>query len=161
MPRSNVKYELTRHEEDTNDYFLQNVQEYQTILKKNVFWHKLLQTGGLICLYFVLSIGLTFYQKWLYGTYKLNYPLLVVCSHLVLKYFLSSFIRYIRKCYKTQQICQLNWQSMVWILGPPGIASGLDIGLSNWAMSLITMSLLTSLFNYLNSKNILQVAKLA
>ncbi|XP_011495726.1 PREDICTED: solute carrier family 35 member C2 [Ceratosolen solmsi marchali] len=144
MPRSNIKYELTGDDEDTNNYFAQHAQEYQTLSKKAIFWRKMMQTIILISVYFVLSIGLTFYQKWLYGTYKLNYPLFVVSCHLVLKYLLSSFIRYVRKCCKTQQqICRLSWQNIVWTLSLPGIASGLDIGFSNWAMSLITMSLYT------------------
>ncbi|OXU27569.1 hypothetical protein TSAR_011524 [Trichomalopsis sarcophagae] len=144
MPRSNVKYELTRDDEDTNDYYLQHGQEYQTVSKKAIFWRKMMQSIILISIYFVLSIGLTFYQKWLYGDYKFNFPLFVVCCHLVMKFFLASLIRHIRKCCKTQQqICRLSWQTAIWTIGPPGIASGLDIGFSNWAMSLITMSLYT------------------
>jgi hypothetical protein len=69
MPRSNIKYELTGDDEDTNNYFVQHVQEYQNVSKKTIFWRKMMQTIILISVYFVLSIGLTFYQKWLYGTY--------------------------------------------------------------------------------------------
>ena len=69
MSRSNVKYELTGDDDDTNDYFLQHVQEYQNVSKKAIFWRKMMQIATLVSLYFVFSIGLTFYQKWLYGTY--------------------------------------------------------------------------------------------
>lgn len=72
MPRSNVKYELTRDDEETNDYYLQHGQEYQTVSKKAIFWRKMMQSIILISIYFVLSIGLTFYQKWLYGDYVSN-----------------------------------------------------------------------------------------
>ncbi|CAB0035354.1 unnamed protein product [Trichogramma brassicae] len=70
MPRSNVKYELTRDDDDANDYFLQHVQEYEGMSKKALFWRGIMQAVLLISIYFVLSIGLTFYQKWLYNTYS-------------------------------------------------------------------------------------------
>lgn len=69
MPRSNIKYELAGDDEDTNDYFLQHVQEYQNVSEKTVFWRKMMRTITIIAIYFVLSIGLTFYQKWLYDIY--------------------------------------------------------------------------------------------
>ncbi|KAL7293386.1 hypothetical protein TKK_0013152 [Trichogramma kaykai] len=144
MPRSNVKYELTRDDDDANDYFLQHVQEYEGMSKKALFWRGIMQAVLLISIYFVLSIGLTFYQKWLYNTYGFDFPLTVVSCHLVFKFFMTSIIRHMRKCCKSQQpVCHLSWQNIIWTLGPPGIASGLDIGFSNWAMSLITMSLYT------------------
>ena len=70
MPRSNVKYEIAREDPDSADYFLQHVQDYQTTSKwEKSFWHRILQSIFLIAIYFVLSVGLTFYQQWLYATY--------------------------------------------------------------------------------------------
>lgn len=69
MPRSNVKYQLAGDDEETNDYFLQHVPDHQAAVRKAIFWNKMMQSFLLIAVYFVLSIGLTFYQKWLYGTY--------------------------------------------------------------------------------------------
>ncbi|XP_058798469.1 solute carrier family 35 member C2 [Phymastichus coffea] len=143
MPRSNIKYELAEDDEETYDYFIQHAPEHQPATRKTLFWNKLMQTITLIAVYFVLSIGLTFYQKWLYGTYKFNYPLSVICVHLVLKFILAGLIRSLRKCSKHQQVCRLSCQTIVWTLSLPGIASGLDIGFSNWGMSLVTMSLYT------------------
>lgn len=73
MPRSNVKYELTKHDEETNDYFLHHVQDYQMASKKAFFWHKMIQSIILISFYFLFSIGLTFYQKWIYENYVSSY----------------------------------------------------------------------------------------
>ncbi|EFN88947.1 Solute carrier family 35 member C2 [Harpegnathos saltator] len=71
-----------------------------------------------------------------------NFPLGVVVCHLVIKFILAALIRCIRKCCNNKQI-NLPWQSIVWSLMAPGIASGVDVGLSNWALSLIHMSLYT------------------
>ena len=67
MPRSNIKYQLTGDDDDSNDYFLQHVQDYQSNSKTANFWRKMIQTLLLISVYFVLSISLTFYQQWLYS----------------------------------------------------------------------------------------------
>ncbi|XP_076385874.1 solute carrier family 35 member C2 isoform X2 [Megachile rotundata] len=49
----------------------------------------------------------------------------------------------IKTCWKRQQQLKLSLQSILWMVMPVGVASGLDVGLSNWAISLITMSLYT------------------
>lgn len=70
MPRSNVKYEIAREDPDSADYFLQHVPEFPTASKwEKSFWHKILQSVFFISVYFVLSVGLTFYQQWLYKAY--------------------------------------------------------------------------------------------
>lgn len=65
---------------------------------------------------------------------------MVIC-HLLLKFLLSALIRCIKACWKKQQQLKLPLQSIIGMVMPVGIASGLDVGLSNWAISLITMSL--------------------
>ena len=46
-----------------------------------------------------------------------------------------------RRCSRGRQQLRLPWQAIISSLAAPGIASGLDVGLSNWAVSLITISL--------------------
>lgn len=65
---------------------------------------------------------------------------MVIC-HLLIKFLFSASIRCIKTCWKKQQQLKLPLQSIIGMVMPIGIASGLDIGLSNWAISLITMSL--------------------
>ncbi|KAJ1367986.1 hypothetical protein KIN20_029498 [Parelaphostrongylus tenuis] len=91
-------------------------------------------------LYYPLSIGLTFYQKWLLKSYKL--PLFVVCCHYIVKWFAAISIRFFyeivrRKRIRLQMKEQLRW------LAPIGICASLDIGLSNWALEYVTVSLYT------------------
>lgn len=69
-----------------------------------------------------------------------DFPLGVVVCHLVIKFILSALIRCIRRCCNVKRV-NLPWQSIIYSLMVPGIASGVDIGLSNWALSLISISL--------------------
>lgn len=70
MTRSHIKYQIAKDVDDTSDYFLQSVQEFSSMSKKEISpWRKTLQTITLILIYFVLSVGLTFYVQWLYSTY--------------------------------------------------------------------------------------------
>ncbi|XP_012286689.1 solute carrier family 35 member C2 isoform X2 [Orussus abietinus] len=144
MPRSNVKYEVASQDADSPDYFLQQVHDFQSTAKTQTsFWRKIGLTTLLIALYFALSVGLTFYQQWLYSTRGIPFPLSVVACHLIVKFFLATLVRCVRRCYKGHSQVGLPWQNVVCSLAPPGIASGFDVGFSNWAISLITMSLYT------------------
>lgn len=71
MSRSSIKYQIVK--KDDTLYYLssQNTQDYQNIPKKEPCIGAL-QTILIISIYFVLSIGLTFYQKWLFKTYVSN-----------------------------------------------------------------------------------------
>ncbi|EZA57504.1 hypothetical protein DMN91_009880 [Ooceraea biroi] len=143
MTRSHVKYQIARDDVDTSDYLPQNVPDYQNVTKPEAtFWRKAFQAFLLISAYFVLSISLTFYNPWLYKTYGFDFPLGVVVCHLVIKFILAALIRSIRRCCNGKRV-NLPWQSIVFSIMAPGIASGVDIGLSNWALSLVSISLVT------------------
>ncbi|XP_043248362.1 solute carrier family 35 member C2 [Colletes gigas] len=144
MTKLHIKYEIAKDADDTSDYFLWPVQESSGAVKKETSgWKKTVQTLVLILIYFILSVGLTFYLQWLYDTYGFKFPLTAVICHLVIKFLLSATIRCVRTCYMRQQQLKLPWQSIILMVMPVGIVSGLDVGLSNWALSLITMSLYT------------------
>lgn len=67
MPRANIKYELARDDPDTMDYYLQHAEDYQTTSKiQKSFFNIYGKSLILISIYFVLSVGLTFYQKRLF-----------------------------------------------------------------------------------------------
>ncbi|XP_020293964.1 solute carrier family 35 member C2-like isoform X1 [Pseudomyrmex gracilis] len=143
MTRSHIKYQIARDDVDTTEYLPQSVTDFQNATKPEpTFWRKAFQAFVLISIYFILSIGLTFYNPWLYNTYGFDFPLGVVVCHLVIKFILSALIRCIRRCCNVKRI-NLPWQSIIYSLMVPGIASGVDIGLSNWALSLISISLVT------------------
>lgn len=91
-------------------------------------------------LYYTLSIGLTFYQKWFIKNYKL--PLLVVCGHYVIKWLAAVTIRWLYECCATKRIRLPLRDQLRWLM-PIGICASLDIGLSNWALEYVTVSLYT------------------
>lgn len=94
----------------------------------------------MISLYYPLSIGLTFYQKWFIKTYKL--PLFVVSWHYVFKYFLSILVRWLLECFSGKRV-RVSFKEQLHWLAPIGICASFDIGLSNWALEYVTVSLYT------------------
>lgn len=73
MTRSHIKYQIAKEDVDSSDYLPQNVSEFQNVsIPESSFWRKAFQALLLISAYFVLSVGLTFYQPWLYNTYVSN-----------------------------------------------------------------------------------------
>ncbi|XP_037037482.1 solute carrier family 35 member C2 [Bradysia coprophila] len=100
-----------------------------------------ISTLGLILIYFTLSIGLTFYQRNFLKQF--HYPLLVVCCHLVFKLFLSFVIRIIYRLVTGITRIQIDWRTSMKAMSPSGLASGIDIGFSNWGLELVTVSLYT------------------
>ncbi|KAI6178154.1 TPT domain-containing protein [Aphelenchoides besseyi] len=95
----------------------------------------------MIAIYYPLSVGLTFYQKWFIKNYPL--PLLVVSGHYVTKFGLAILIRAIVElATRTRRVRVPVRDQLRWLL-PVGACASLDIGLSNWALEYVTVSLYT------------------
>ncbi|XP_075159735.1 solute carrier family 35 member C2 isoform X2 [Haematobia irritans] len=94
-----------------------------------------------ILLYLFLSICLTFYQKALIK--ELKFPLSIVLYHLVIKLAMASCVRAIYKCIVGKSRIQLDWRVSIRKMAPTGVASGIDIGFSNWGLELVPISLYT------------------
>ncbi|RNA07899.1 solute carrier family 35 member C2 [Brachionus plicatilis] len=104
-----------------------------------------------ILIYYCFSISLTFYNRYLFVTYQ--YPLSITIIHLIVKYVLSSLIRSTLNFYhfikkrpaksEYQQRITLNWFLYTTRIIPTAIASAADIGLSNWSLQFITITLYT------------------
>ncbi|XP_026735956.1 solute carrier family 35 member C2-like isoform X2 [Trichoplusia ni] len=102
---------------------------------------KSLLSLGLILLYFSLSIGLTFYQRWLLTDFK--FPLTVVMYHLIVKWMLSVVVRLVLQVVTGSAPLLLPCMTCLRSVGPTGLASGIDVGFSNWGLELVTISLYT------------------
>ncbi|RVE43953.1 hypothetical protein evm_011385 [Chilo suppressalis] len=102
---------------------------------------KSLLSLGLILIYFSLSIGLTFYQRWLLKGF--NFPLTVVMYHLIIKWILSVLVRTILYLITGTPQLVLPFMTCLRSVGPTGLASGIDVGFSNWGLELVTISLYT------------------
>lgn len=96
-------------------------------------------TSALIFVYFLLSIGLTFYQRWLLQ--RLRFPLFVTSGHLVFKFFCASTLRSIYHCHYRRRRVTLLWSDYLKKVGPVGLTGGFDVAFSNWGLELITVSL--------------------
>lgn len=101
----------------------------------------ILRTLGLILLYYSFSIGITFYQKWLINGF--HFPLFVVLCHLIIKYLLAALVRFWCRILCGVIRITIPWSVSWKKLAITGIASSLDIGLSNWSFEFITISLYT------------------
>lgn len=95
----------------------------------------------MVALYYPLSVGLTFYQKWFIKSYRL--PLLIVAGHYATKYLLAIGIRSIVEWVQKNRRLRVPLQEQLrWIM-PIGFCASLDIGLSNWSLEYVTVSLYT------------------
>nr|XP_015824243.2 solute carrier family 35 member C2 [Nothobranchius furzeri] len=98
-------------------------------------------TIGLVLLYYVFSIGITFYNKWLMKGF--HYPLFMTLVHLVIIFCLSSVTRWAVQCWTGKPRVILSWRDYIFKVAPTALATALDIGLSNWSFLFITISLYT------------------
>lgn len=107
--------------------------------KRKTFTQTIIVTLLLILCYFTLSIGLTFYQRRLLQ--ELKFPLSVVLYHLCIKLVMSAVVRAILRCATKKKRILLDWRTSVRKILPTGLASGIDIGFSNWGLELVQISL--------------------
>uniref|UniRef100_A0AC34RN80 Triose phosphate transporter n=2 Tax=Panagrolaimus sp. JU765 TaxID=591449 RepID=A0AC34RN80_9BILA len=101
----------------------------------------MLKVFFMVLLYYPLSIGLTFYQKWFIRNYR--YPLFIVAGHYITKFFLATGTRILVEFYTGTRRVRVPFREQLHWLMPIGICASLDIGLSNWALEYVTVSLYT------------------
>ena len=126
----------------------EKVQEIKAAKKKlssNVssssWWSNVLKLMLIIVFYFISSIALTFYQKDLIQ--KLPFPLSIVILHLALKFCLAGLGRYLWSKWTNKSRITLSWNQYMSRVALVALVSGLDIGLSQWSLEYITLSLYT------------------
>eukprot|EP00123_Amoebidium_parasiticum_P016755 comp23570_c3_seq1/m.39910 comp23570_c3_seq1/g.39910 ORF comp23570_c3_seq1/g.39910 comp23570_c3_seq1/m.39910 type:complete len:424 (-) comp23570_c3_seq1:47-1318(-) len=98
---------------------------------------------GCVLLWYTFSIGLTFYNKWLFRSYGLNFPLIITSFHMLFNFFVSWMIRVVLlRCLGTRRPV-LTPEHYFKMALPTGAASALDVGLGNASLLYITISLYT------------------
>ncbi|CAG0890941.1 unnamed protein product [Cyprideis torosa] len=100
-----------------------------------------IRTVSLVLIYYCFSIGLTFFQKSLVQDF--HFPLTIVLVHLIVKFLLASLARFILEWKSGESSVILPWSSYSKKVAIVGIASALDISLSNWSFEFISISLYT------------------
>ena len=113
----------------------------------NIELRSILISLSTILIYYFFSISLTFYNRYLFVNYK--YPLSITVIHLVVKYLIAALIISIwnivaaKKQENYKKRITLEWSTYLRKIIPMAIASALDIGLSNWSLQYITVTLYT------------------
>ncbi|KAK3741164.1 hypothetical protein QZH41_011837, partial [Actinostola sp. cb2023] len=99
------------------------------------------KTLGLVLFFYTFSISLTFYNKWMMK--RFHFPLSVSVTHYTLVFLLASLTRYYWEFRSGKKRIILTWSDYLKRVLPTAVASALDIGLSNWSLMFITISLYT------------------
>ncbi|XP_038068172.1 solute carrier family 35 member C2-like isoform X2 [Patiria miniata] len=99
------------------------------------------KTVALVLFFYSCSISLTFYNKWLFQNFK--FPLFVTIIHLAIKFVIAAVVRTCLGCVAKRNNIILPWSVYMKRVAPTGFSSVLDIGLSNWSLLYITVSLYT------------------
>nr|VZI35132.1 unnamed protein product [Spirometra erinaceieuropaei] len=104
-----------------------------------------------IALFYAFSMTLTFFNNNIIKAYP--FPLSITFFHLLMKFTFACIARSVISLYRGEQRVEIPWCSYVREVSPTGfwpfvtiflgIASALDIGLSNWSFEFITVSLYT------------------
>ncbi|KAH9438424.1 hypothetical protein MCOR02_002051 [Pyricularia oryzae] len=127
---------------------------------KNVM-RNLVINGVLIGLWYLFSLGISIYNKWMFDSKELDFrfPMFTTSIHMVIQFALSSLVLYFfpslrpRNGYKSdmgqsrhesepERPIMTKWFYLTRI-GPCGAATGLDIGLGNTSLRFITLTFYT------------------
>uniref|UniRef100_A0A0X3NR88 Solute carrier family 35 member C2 n=2 Tax=Schistocephalus solidus TaxID=70667 RepID=A0A0X3NR88_SCHSO len=94
-----------------------------------------------IGLFYAFSMSLIFFNNNIIKAYP--FPLSITFFHLLMKFIFACIVRSIISLYRGEKRVEIPWSSYIRDVSPTGIASALDIGLSNWSFEFITVSLYT------------------
>lgn len=103
---------------------------------------KFLLLTSLTFLWYSISISFTIYNKWLMGSFKggFDYPITTTLMHTIVKYIFSTiWISY----FYGNTITPVSLEVYTNIIVPIGLSTGLDITMSNVAVSFLTISVYT------------------
>ncbi|KAF5006023.1 hypothetical protein FDECE_7573 [Fusarium decemcellulare] len=122
----------------------------------------LLVNGGLILLWYLFSLSISLYNKWMFDQDRLNFafPLFTTSMHMVVQFILSGLVLYfvpsLRPGYRMHQSDlgrsrhddepkSYGMSKMFYLtrIGPCGAATGLDIGLGNTSLKFISLTFYT------------------
>lgn len=62
-------------------------------------------------------------------------------SHLVVKFILSTIVRKFIECNHKKPGFELSWSNYCKGVAAVGLASGIDVGFSNWGLEFVTVTL--------------------
>ncbi|KAH8602827.1 triose-phosphate transporter family-domain-containing protein [Bisporella sp. PMI_857] len=129
---------------------------------------KALVNGLLICLWYIFSLSISIYNKWMFDPKHLDFhfPLFTTCIHMLVQFCLSSLVLFILPQFRPRydsisnpynthtdgELMQheedskkplMSKQFYFTRIGPCGTATGLDIGLGNMSLKFISLTFYT------------------
>lgn len=96
-----------------------------------------------VLLWYCFSVGMTFFNKWLFEVYNFHFPLAVTTIHMFTITCITACARAFRTTMWGSEQPLLSAKDWLWKVVPTGIVGALDIGLSNLSLSLIDVTLYT------------------
>lgn len=116
-------------------------EEMKVSWKSTNIWKQAARTLGLVAVYFLTSIGLTFYQSSLLK--KIKFPLTIVAIHFLIKLVLAWFCRQLYSLVSGQPRVSIGWSGLLGRVGLVAVFASLDIGLSQSSFQYIQVALYT------------------
>ncbi|OAA64831.1 hypothetical protein ISF_04241 [Cordyceps fumosorosea ARSEF 2679] len=122
---------------------------------------RLMINGGLILLWYIFSLSISLYNKWMFDKDQLNFafPLFTTAMHMLVQFSLASLVLYFFPSFRpyhkhtsdlgrsrheeepnSSKMSKLYYLTRV---GPCGAATSLDIGLGNMSLKSITLTFYT------------------
>ncbi|KAI0695942.1 triose-phosphate transporter family-domain-containing protein [Cerioporus squamosus] len=112
--------------------------------KKRLWWTNALVNSLFIAAWFLFATLLSLYNKWMFSPDRYGFPspLFVTTAHMWVQFSLAALLRYaLPRHFRPEQ--SPSRQDYIRKAVPTGITTGLDIGLSNLSLKLITLSFYT------------------
>ncbi|RPD63809.1 TPT-domain-containing protein [Lentinus tigrinus ALCF2SS1-6] len=112
--------------------------------KKRLWWTNALVNSLFIAAWFFFATMLSLYNKWMFSPDRYGFPspLFVTTAHMWVQFSLAAVLRYaFPRHFRPEQ--SPSRQDYIRKAVPTGVTTGLDIGLSNLSLKLITLSFYT------------------
>eukprot|EP00730_Choanoeca_flexa_P013057 TRINITY_DN4925_c0_g1_i2.p1 TRINITY_DN4925_c0_g1~~TRINITY_DN4925_c0_g1_i2.p1 ORF type:complete len:365 (+),score=38.29 TRINITY_DN4925_c0_g1_i2:65-1159(+) len=96
-----------------------------------------------IIMWYAFSIGLTFYNQWLFEVYGLEFPLMITSCHGLCTAMLAFAARNLVTRGPNETVPSVSYHDWFFRISPAGITSAMDVGLSNLSLEYINITLYT------------------
>ncbi|KAF7538659.1 hypothetical protein G7Z17_g12585 [Cylindrodendrum hubeiense] len=106
---------------------------------------RLVVNGTLILLWYLFSLSISLYNKWMFSKDNLNFPfpLFTTSMHMVVQFILSGLVLLFVPSLRPDSNTTMTKMFYLTRIGPCGAATGLDIGLGNTSLKFISLTFYT------------------